>query len=86
MSSSTKVDNRKKYILILGKGQTQGLENIMSAEKMFSINFTEHSEKFCLSLYYNAANNYLFVNGKEFYKFKAKNSEIVATPLCLGNI
>ena len=86
MSSSTKVDNRKKYILILGKGQTQGLENIMSAEKMFSINFTEHSEKFCLSLYYNAANNYLFVNGKELDKFKAKNSEIVATPLCLGNI
>ena len=86
MSSSTKVDNRKKDILILGKGQTQGLEHVMSAEKNFSIKFTEHSEKFCLSLYYNAANNYLFVNGKELYTFKAKNSEIVATPLCLGNI
>ena len=35
---------------------------------------------------YNRANSYLFVNGKEIHKFKAKNSEIVATPLCLGKI
>ena len=28
----------------------------------------------------------MFVNGIEIYKFKAKDSEIVATPLCLGNI
>ena len=28
----------------------------------------------------------MFVNGKEIYKFKAKDSEIVAAPLCLGNI
>ena len=27
MSSSTKIDNRKKYILILGKGPTHGLEH-----------------------------------------------------------
>ena len=37
-------------------------------------------------MYYNEANSYLFVNGTEIYKFKAKDSEIVATPLCLGNI
>ena len=37
-------------------------------------------------MHYNGANNYLFVNGPEIYKFKAKDSEIVATPLCLGNI
>ena len=86
MSSSTKIDNRKKDILILGKGPTQGLEHTMSAEKMYSINFTEHNKKFCLSLHYNGANSYLFVNGKEIHKFKAKDSEIVATPLCLGNI
>ena len=52
----------------------------------FSINFTENNKKFCLSLHWNGANNYLFVNGREIYKFKAKNSEIVATPLCQGNI
>ena len=28
----------------------------------------------------------LFVNDTEIYKSKAKDSEIVATPLCLGNI
>ena len=28
----------------------------------------------------------MFVNGTEIYKFKAKYSEIIATPLCLGNI
>ena len=35
---------------------------------------------------YNGANSYLFTNGTEIYKFKAKDSEIVATPLCLRNI
>ena len=53
---------------------------------MYSINFTVTKKKFCLSLYYNGTNGYLFVNGTEIYKFKAKDSEIVATPLCLGNI
>ena len=42
--------------------------------------------KFCLNLHYNLANSYLFVNGTEIWKFKAKDSEIVASPLCLGNI
>ena len=35
---------------------------------------------------YNGSNSYLFVNGTKIYKFKAKDSEIVATPSCLGNI
>ena len=37
-------------------------------------------------MHYKGANSYLFVNGTGIYKFKAKDSEIVATPLCLGNI
>ena len=53
---------------------------------MYSINFTVKKKIFCLSLHYNEANNYLFVNGTEIYKFKTKDSEIVAAPLCLGNI
>ena len=28
----------------------------------------------------------MFVNGREIYKFKANDSEIVASPLCSGNI
>ena len=86
MNSSKKIDNRKKDISILGKGATQELEHTLSAEKIYSINFTEHNKKFCLSLHFDAANSYLFVNGKEIHKFKAKDSEIVVTPLYLGNI
>ena len=71
--------------MILGKGPTQGIEHTLSAEKVHSINFTEDNKKLCLSLHYNGVNSYLFVNGTEIHQFKAKDSEIVATPLCLGN-
>ena len=37
-------------------------------------------------MHYNGANSYLFVNGTEISEFKAKDSEILAYPLCLGNI
>ena len=53
---------------------------------MYALNFTVRNKKFCLSLHYNRANSYLFVNGTEIYKFKAKDSETVATSLCLRNI
>ena len=86
MSSSAQIDNKKKDILVLRKAPTQGLENTLTAEKMYSINFTEKNKKFCLSLHYNGANSYLFVNGTEIYKFKAKESEISVGPICLGNI
>ena len=77
----------KKDILILGKGPTQGLgEHSLSGEKMYSINFTKVNTKFCLSLHYNGDNSYLFVNGTEIMKFKAKDYEIKAYSLCLGNI
>ena len=46
MSSSTKIDNRKKDILILTKGPTQGLEHTLSVENIYTINFTECNEKF----------------------------------------
>ena len=87
MNSSIHVDNKGKDILILGKGPTQGLgEHSLTAEKMYSINFSKDNIKFCLSLHYNGANSYLFVNGTEIIKFKAKDFKIVASPLCLGNI
>ena len=53
---------------------------------MYSINFSGTRKTFYLRLHYNGANSYLFVNGTEIHKFKAKDSEIVASPLCLGNI
>ena len=48
MSSSTKIDNRKKDISILGKSPTQRLEDTLAAEKMYSINFTENNKTFCI--------------------------------------
>ena len=62
--------------MILGKGPTQGLEHTLTADK----------KEFCFSLHYNGANSYLFVNDQEIHKFKAKDSDIVTTPLRLGNI
>ena len=83
MSFSAHIDNKKKDILVLGFGPTQVLEHML---KIYSINSKEKNEKFCLSLHYNGVNSYLFVNGTEIYKFKAKDSEIVVGPICLGNI
>ena len=87
MDSSTNLDNKGKEILILGKGPTQGLgEHSLSGEKMYSINFTKVNTKFCLSLHYNVDNSYLFVNGTEIIRFKAKDFTTVPNNLCLGNI
>ena len=87
MSSSTTIDNKGKDILILRKGPTQGSgKHSLSAEKIYSINFTKINTKFCLSFYYNGANSYLFVNGTEIFKFTTKSSMIVTYNLYLGNI
>ena len=56
MSSSVLVDNKKKYILILGEGLKQGLYDItLTAEKKYSINFTESRKEICFSLRYSGA-------------------------------
>ena len=69
MSSLVHVQNKKKYILILGSSPTQGSDDTtLTAEKEYLINFTELKKKFCLNLHYN---------GAEIHKFKAKNSEIM---------
>ena len=73
MNSSPHIDNKGKDILILGIGPTQGLgENSLTAEKMYSINFTVTKRKFCLSSHYNGANTYLFVNSKKIVKILKK--------------
>ena len=87
MSSSAHADNKKKDILILGKGPMQILDDTtFTAEKEYAITFTEQHKKFCLSLHYNGVNSYLIVNGLEIYRFKAKGSEIKSYPLFLGNV
>ena len=62
----------KKDILVLGIGPTQGLEHALTAQKIYSSNFKVTIRKFYLSLHYNGANSYLFVNGKEIVKLKQK--------------
>ena len=87
MNSSVHVDDKGKDILILGKGPMQGLsEHSLTAKKIYSVNFTDHRKKCCLSLHCYGANSYLFANSTEIIKFKAKDSNIIATPLCLGTI
>ena len=86
VSSSLHVDIRKKYILLLGKGPTQRLDDTtQAAKKEYAINFRKQHKKICLSLHYNNVNSQLLANGDELYKFKAKEFEINAPPLCLGN-
>ena len=53
---------------------------------MYSINFTDNSKKFCLSLHCNGDTSYLFVNGKEIINFKMKDSEITSYSIRIGNI
>ena len=65
-SSSSHASKRKSNILVLGKGFLQGINyTTIYAKKLYSINFTEKNFKIFLSLHYNGANSYLFVNGTE---------------------
>ena len=87
MSFSVHADSKKKDTIVLGEDPTHGLDGTtLTAEKKYLINFTKNNKKFCLRLYYNEVNSYLFVNGTKIHKFNAKDSEIVATSLCFGNI
>ena len=74
MRSSSHIDNKEKGTLIFGKGCTEGLEHTLTEEKLYSINFTKGNTKLCLNVHYNGGNIYLFVNGTEIIKFKAKDS------------
>ena len=65
MSSSVHIDNEQKDILILGKGPADGLDDTMlTAEKEYSINFTEQQKKYYVNLHYNGRKGYIFVNGE----------------------
>ena len=87
MSSHVPIDITKKDILILGYGLVQGLDyTTLTEEKENFIKFKKQHKTLCLSLHYSEVNSYLFVNGVEIYKFKAKNSEINAALFCLRNV
>ena len=85
MSSSVHANNRTKNILILGQSITQGLDNT-TLISLDQVNVSATKKRFCLILHYNGTNSYLFVNGIEIIKFKAKHSKIVENPLSSGKI
>ena len=94
-SSSSLADNHKNNFLLLGDGSTSGINgNFGSPEKNVSINFSKANTKLCLSLHYDADNNnffvngnYLFVNGKEIFKFKSNNKSVnFKNEFCLRSI
>ena len=63
------------------------MEALVHQRKVLSISFSKANTKFFLSLHYNADNSYLFVNGKEIFKFKADNEKInFRHQFCLGSI
>ena len=87
MSSYVHVDNKRKNILILDGGPTQGLDGAtLIVKSQYPINFTQSWKRFVLSLHYNGSNSFLFVNATKVYQFKAKNSGIKNYALCLSNV
>ena len=86
-SSSIHSTNRANNIYVMGRGFIQGInETTIYAERLFHNNFTELGIKFVLSLHYNGDNSYLFVNGRQELKFKAKDDQIINQKLCLGRL
>ena len=83
MSPSVHIDNKKKYIFILGKGPTQGLNDTLLTEPQYSINFSRSNRQICLSLHYNGSNRFLFADATKIYQFKAEDSKIKKYILCV---
>ena len=87
MTLSVHVDNKRKDILIIGEGPTQGLnDTTLTAEGKYLIDFTQSGKRCVLSLHYNGSNSFLFVSATKLYQIKAKDSKIKDHALCSGNI
>ena len=87
MSNSRHSTNNTQSVLIPGHSLIQKInDRSIHVEKMYRPTFTVDNKTFCLSLHYNGGNSYLFVNGKEVTKFKAKNSELIKHSMCLGGL
>ena len=87
MSSSVHATIRVNRIYLMGTGLTQGInDTTIYAEKNFYRNFTDFGKIFVLSLHYNDDNSYLFVNGRQELKLKAKTDQLVKEKLCIENL
>ena len=86
--SSSNPENRKNNLLILGERPACNINGrVGSQKKNCSINFTKANTNFCFSLHHNTDDSYLFVNGKEIFKFQVDNKNFnFLTQFCLQNI
>ena len=86
-SSLVHANNKANNKFISGDGFVQGINDMtLYAEKIYSQNFTQPNKKFVLSLHYNDNDSYLFINGKQELKFKAKRDQSIKEKLCIGNL
>ena len=86
-SSLVHANNKANNIYVMGDLFVQGINDTkVYVEKIYSQNFTQPSKKFPLSLHYNYNDSYLFVNGKQELKFKAKDYQFLRETLCIGNL
>ena len=88
MSFSVHVTNRANNIYVIGDGLTQGIHDTTTlyVKKNYYRNFTDPGKKIVLSLHYNGDDSYLFVNGRQELKFKAKTDQLVKEKLCIGSL
>ena len=83
-SFSKHANNKRSNIYVMGKDYVQRInDTTIYAEKMY-YKFVYH--KFVLSLHYNGNNSYLYVNGNQELKFKAKTDQLGKEKLCSGNL
>ena len=86
-SFSKHANNKANNIYVMGKDYIQKIiDTKIYAEKMYYRNFTDPGKKFVSSLHYNDNNSYLYVNGNQELKVKAKADQLVKEKLCLGNL
>ena len=87
MSDSIHKTNKANNIYVMCELFVQGInDTTLYAEKKFYRNFTDSGKKFLLSLHCNGGNSYLFVNGRQELKFKAKTDQLVKEKLSIGNL
>ena len=87
MSFSVHATNRANHIYLMDTGLTQGInDTTIYAKKNFYRNFKDFGKKCVLSLHYNGDSSYLFVNGRQELKFKAKTDQLIKEKLCIGNL
>ena len=87
MSFSSHATNRLNNIYVLGKDFIQGVNGTtIYAERMYKTDPSVFEKMYVMSIHYNGDDSYLFINGTQELKFKAKDSEIKRNKLCIGNI